>query len=219
MPLVIRYSNMDYIFGSTLQHVLVPLIVISYDIACQWFTNLFRRIDSHWPQEILLRPGTQLIPAIPKLHEPMHQTANHQGYSLNYIPGVSLSDCKCPERVWGPHNVLGNSTKAQGPGSRQDVLDDHFGYWNWCKYISLGPTLLRRYKSAVADRNIQQEGHQGLSESVGEALTQKWEKLCIAWEQEIFPKTKKNPYETDGVSTLTVLNCMEMSADYLCSNF
>jgi len=205
MPPVLSYSNMDYIFGSTLQHVLVPLVVISYDIACQWFTNLFKRIESHWPQEIQLRLGTLLIPAIPKLHEPMHQTANHQGYSLNYIPGVGLSDCECPECVWGPHNILGNSTKTQGPGSRQDVLDDHFGYWNWCKYIGLGPTLLRRYKSAVADWNIQREGHRGLSESLDKKLVEKWEKMCTEWEREIFPKNKRNPYETDGISMLTVL--------------
>src|SRR6188768_2347363 len=80
-----RYSNMDYVFGSSIQQFLVPIILISYDIACQWFINLFKRIDTHWPEEIKPRPGTKLIPAIPKLHEPMHQTANHQVYSLNYI--------------------------------------------------------------------------------------------------------------------------------------
>lgn len=191
---------MDYIFGSSIQQFLVPLVLISYDIACQWFVNLFKRIDSHWPDEIKPRLGTTLIPAIPKLHEPMHQTANHQVYSLNYVPGVGLSDCECPERFWGPHNILGNSTKMQGPGSRQDVLDDHFGFWNWCKYIGQGATLLRRHKSAVADRNVQREGHRGLTESLESPLVEKWELMCSEWEAEGFRKTKKNPYATDGVS-------------------
>src|SRR6188768_2710582 len=198
MPPVFSYSNMDYIFGSTLQRVLVPLIVISYDIACQWFTNLFKRINSHWPQEILLRPGTQLIPAIPKLHEPMYQMANHQVYSLNYIPGVGLSDCECPERVWGPHNILGNSTKTQGPGSRQDVLDDHFSFWNWQKYIGLGKASARKYKVAVAERNIHTEGHRGFTASLVEATVAKWETTCIDWEQDELPKTKPNPYHIEG---------------------
>ena len=197
---------MDYIFGLTLQHVFVPLVLISSDIACQWFINLSKRIDSHWLQEILLRPGTQLIPAILKLYEPMHQMANHQAYSLNFILGVGLLDCKCLERVWGPHNILGNSTKAQGPGSRQDVLDDHFGYWNWCKYISQGSTLLRHYKSAVANCNIQQEGHRGLSESLDVKLVEKWEKICAEWEGQVFPKTRKNLYEMDGVSEWTIID-------------
>ena len=195
---------MDYVFGSALQQVFVPLVLISYDIACQWFTNLFKRIDSHWPEEIKPRPGTHLTPAIPKLHEPMHQTANHQVYSLNYIKGVGLSDCECPERVWGPHNILGNSTKTQGPGSRQDVLDDHFGFWNWCKYITQGPTLLRRYKSAIADRNIQQEGHRGLTESLEKDLVAQWEAMCVDWENDGLPRKKKNPYETEGVSKFTI---------------
>jgi len=195
---------MDYVFGSSIQQFLVPIILISYDIACQWFINLFKRIDTHWPEEIKPRPGTKLIPAIPKLHEPMHQTANHQVYSLNYIPGVGLSDCECPERVWGPHNILGNSTKTQGLGSRQDVLDDHFGFWNWCKYIGQGTTLLRRYKLAVADRNVQREGHRGLTEALDDDLVAQWEKMCSEWEEEDLPKTKKNPYETDGVSKCRV---------------
>jgi len=191
---------MDYIFGASIQQFMVPLVLISYDIACQWFINLFKRIDSHWPNEIKPRPGMNLIPAIPKLHEPMHQTANHQVYSLNYVPGVGLSDGECPERFWGPHNILGNSTKMQGPGSRQDVLDDHFGFWNWRKYVGQGATLLRRYKSAVADRNVQREGHRGLTESLEGPLVNKWELMCSEWEAEGFKKTKKNPYATDGVS-------------------
>ncbi|KAF9542834.1 hypothetical protein CPC08DRAFT_738695 [Agrocybe pediades] len=83
------------------------------------------------------------------LHEPMHQTADHQVYSLNYIPGVGLADCECPERVWGPHNCLGNSTKTQGPGSRQDVLDDHFGFWNWVKTASVKKRLAEEEKQRV----------------------------------------------------------------------
>ncbi|KDR65407.1 hypothetical protein GALMADRAFT_148720 [Galerina marginata CBS 339.88] len=190
-----RYANMDYIFAMVMQWVLVALVLISYDIACQWFVNLFNRIEGHWPEEIKFPNTIQLRPAIPKLHEPMHQTKGHQVYSFNYIPGVGLTDGECPERVWGPHNALGNSTKTQGPGSRQDVLDDHFAFWNWLKYINMGYTLLRRYKAAVAQRNLQQEGHRGLTNSLDAELIEKWEKLCVEWEQDAsFPKKKKNPY-------------------------
>jgi len=134
---------MDYVFASVLQQVMVPIVLISYDIACQWFVNLFKRVEEHWPEELKVAPRTKkLIPAIPKLHEPMHQTVGHQVFSLNYIPGVGLSNCECPEHVWVPHNALGNATKTQGPGSRQDILDDHFGSWDWNKYVGMGSTLL-----------------------------------------------------------------------------
>ncbi|KAF8951356.1 hypothetical protein BDZ97DRAFT_1684845, partial [Flammula alnicola] len=49
-----RYSNMDYIFGSMLQFVMVNLILISYNIMCQWYINLFKRINQDWPEHIKL---------------------------------------------------------------------------------------------------------------------------------------------------------------------
>ncbi|KDR81126.1 hypothetical protein GALMADRAFT_61075 [Galerina marginata CBS 339.88] len=192
-----RYANMDYLFAMVLQFIFITLVLISYDIACQWFINLFRRA-ADWPEELRLRPAMTFIPAIPKLHEPMHEAKDHQVYSLNFIKGCGHSDCECPERIWSPHNALGNSTKTMGPGSRQDVLDDHFGFWNWLKYIGLGTALLRRYQAAVAQRNLQKEGHRGLTDSLDPDLIKQWEMLCVEWETDGFPRRKKNPYHLEN---------------------
>lgn len=191
-----RYANMDYTFGSSLlQFALIPLILTSYDICCQWYINLYARINKDWPSEIQSASKKKFIPTIPKMHEPMHGKDNHQMYSLNYIPGVGQSDLEAPERIWSPHNALGNSTKTQGPGSRHDVLDDHFNFWNYQKYMSLGRSLATWYKAAVAERNIQVEGHRGLSNMVQPEQVIKWEKACKEWEDAPFPKTGvKNPY-------------------------
>ena len=88
---------MDYIFARAARLYTLLLLLISYDICCQWFVNVFHRMSDHWPDELKVPQGTLLTPAIPKLHEPMHLTANHQMYSLNYIPGVGMSDMECPE--------------------------------------------------------------------------------------------------------------------------
>ncbi|PPQ76891.1 hypothetical protein CVT26_000661 [Gymnopilus dilepis] len=195
-----RYSNMDYIFGSVLRLLLVALVLISYDVACQWFVHLLTRMKNDWPDEIKPDRAIKLIPAIPKLHYSMHEGAGHEVYSLNLIPGAGLSDCECPERVWAPHNPLGNSTKTQGPGSRHDVLDDHFNFWNWSKYIGMGTTLLRKYKAAVAERNVQSEGHRGLTAILDSGQVKIWEKMCEDWENdEAYPKKKKNPYYVEGM--------------------
>jgi len=103
-----------------------------------------------------------------------------------------------PERVWAGHNALGNSTKAQGPGGRHDVLDDHFGFWNWLKYVGMGKTLMSKYKTALAERNRQIEGHWGLTNSLDKVLVAKWEAMCIVWEEDEYPKTCENPYDTPG---------------------
>ncbi|RDB23287.1 hypothetical protein Hypma_009705 [Hypsizygus marmoreus] len=169
-----RYANMDYIFASALRDVVLPLVLISYDIACQW-------------------------PGIPKLHEPAHQQEGHEVYSFHNIPGVGLTDGECPERIWAGHNMLGNSTKTQGPGSRQDVLDDHFGFWNWQKYNTMGPTLMRRYKAAIRLRNVQVEGHRGFTASLPQDTVDTWEAMCVAWDAEGFSKKGKSPFHTDGL--------------------
>jgi len=189
---------MDYIAALVIYACAVSLILFSYDIACQWFVNLFRRVDEQWPAALKIPPSKKLIPAIPKLHEPMHGGKNHEQFSLNFIPGVGKSDMETPERVWAGHNALGNSTKTQGPGGRHDVLDDHFGFWNWLKYIGLGKTLISRYKVALAERNRQVEGHRGLTNSLDGTIVEKWESMCIAWEEDSYPKKSVNPYKTAG---------------------
>lgn len=191
---------MDYMFGSSLLSLAGALLVlISYDIACQWFINLHSRIEKFWPAYIKPEGTMKLTPAIPKLHQAMHgQSKNHKQFSLNLIPGVGASDCECPERIWAPHNPLGSSTKLQGPGTRQDTLDNHWGFWNWLKYNSLGLSLAKKYKAAVAERNIQVEGHRGLTESLKASgpLVTSWEAMCSTWESAPFPKAgSESPYE------------------------
>jgi hypothetical protein len=195
-----RYANMDFVFASSIQHLAVLCILVSYDIACQWFKNFFQRMEDHWPDNLKIPSSVELIPAIPKLHEPMHEADGHEVFSLNFIPGVGASDLECPERFWAGHNALGNSMKNQGPGSRHDNLDDHFNFWNWQKYMGMGKTLKRRYKAAVAERNIQREGHRRLTASLDDRLVATWEAMCVAWEKDVFPKMKASPYETNKTS-------------------
>ena len=103
-----------------------------------------------------------------------------------------------PERVWAGHNGLGNSTKTQGPGGRHDVLDDHFSFWNWLKYIGLGKMLMSRYEVALAERNRQTKGHRGLTKSLAPEVVAKWEAMCVAWEVDEYPKSCPNPYQKEG---------------------
>jgi len=47
------------------------VIIVGYDIACQWYTNLLKRIEMDWPEELRLH-GIETRPVIGKLHEPAH---------------------------------------------------------------------------------------------------------------------------------------------------
>lgn len=205
---------MDYVFASAIKSTELLLVAISYDIVCQWFINIFNRMVM-WPEELQPRMGLNLRPLIPKFHEPAHLEKSHKQYSFNLAEGVGLSDGECPERLWGSHNALAGSTRTTGPGTRDDILDDNFGHWNWLKYsamgkffssrtfkaelqcgISLGKTLLRKYEAALADRNKQQEAHRGFSNSMPPDVIASWELMCSVWDADGFPKSLPNPFQT-----------------------
>ncbi|KAE9403288.1 hypothetical protein BT96DRAFT_955974 [Gymnopus androsaceus JB14] len=133
-----RYGNMDYTFALALREFVdVDDILISYDIACQWFANLESRISKFWPQELKPPVTFTAKPAIPKFHLPSHED-DHEEYSFNIIPGVGSTDGEGPERIWSFHNPLAASTKPMAPATRLLVLDDNFGFWNWMKYTGHG---------------------------------------------------------------------------------
>lgn len=137
-----RYVNMDYFFlSSLLPRRPVQRIVVSYDIACQWSRNLFRRIDIY-PLNLHPPAGDddilEFVFLIPKFHLPAHQDSCRTGFSFNYTKWVAQTDGEAPERGWASINAVAMSTKEMGPGSRRDTLDDHFGDYNWRKIIIMG---------------------------------------------------------------------------------
>lgn len=130
---------MDYIVASTLA-VIQPKgpLVLSYDIACQWDIHLRERIQQ-FPERLRVElPRENVRAVIPKYHIRGHQELDHSKYSLNLIPGVGLSDGEEIERNWPRHDGTQASIREMGPGSRHDTLEDHFGWANWTKFITLG---------------------------------------------------------------------------------
>ncbi|KAJ7860857.1 hypothetical protein B0H14DRAFT_3445824 [Mycena olivaceomarginata] len=132
-----QYANMDYIFVMILRHIDPRLRkIISYDIVCQWWKNL-------WECLINMPPGARLVLimrlfhfVIPKMHIKGH-----------------LGDCqRSSDRG---HTSGETSTREMGPGSREDTLNAHWGSWNWDKLIGLGERLqtkLDRANKEYADQ-------------------------------------------------------------------
>ncbi|KAK0475296.1 hypothetical protein EDD18DRAFT_1367223 [Armillaria luteobubalina] len=133
-------------------------------------------MTSHWPSNLRFNPDIRITPLIPKFHKPGHKAEEHEQFSFNLTEGVGLLDGECPEWIWASHNALGNSTKTVGPGTRQDLIDDHLGFWNWVKYCCMGLTLWKCYKVAIMEQNWQEEAHQGFTQSLlpymSDALTE-----------------------------------------------
>ncbi|KAL0568201.1 hypothetical protein V5O48_013793 [Marasmius crinis-equi] len=193
-----RYSVMDYIVGVALQQFMGLLwMILCYDIACQWFIKLEKRAPN-WPEGARRPEGLEMEPAIGKLHEPGHKQKKHQKFSLNLIRWVGYTDGETLERIWGPHNILGNASKTMGPGGRQDLLEAQFDFWNWHKYITLGVALYRRWRAAVSEREKQEKAHEGLTKNLDGNIVNEWEGVVSKWEQAVHSKdepTLLNPYE------------------------
>lgn len=133
---------MDFIVFFALTTIL-SYIVFSYDIACQWSRNLFKRLRQ-LPKAMQIS-AEQLANArfvIPKFHIYSHGLACQTLYSLNFLPKSAKTNGEEPERWWAHINPVSMSTKEMGPGSRQDTIDDHAMAWNWQKIVGFGGFLI-----------------------------------------------------------------------------
>lgn len=142
-----RYLNADYIFLKTVFATAIMLLVISYDIACQWHKNLWERMQIFPPEEALSSSVRSVLFLVPKFHLPVHVEACNLQFSFNLTKGVGRMDGEAPERGWANINPAVQSMKEMGPGTRCDTLDDHFGDWNWKKTIKLGMSFICFFSS------------------------------------------------------------------------
>lgn len=128
---------MDYILLSTLVGLVIACILVSYDIACQHSKNLARRMESYPERLHINLDDIEVRYVVPKNHIAMHGP-NHSRWSLNYLPCVGRTCCEGIESCWGHMNPVSMSTKEMAPALRREVLDDHWGSWNWGKVVNMG---------------------------------------------------------------------------------
>jgi Kyakuja-Dileera-Zisupton transposase len=134
-----RYANMDFIVLYTLIGVTILLLVLSYDIICQWATNFKLRIPQ-FPSFMRIPPEIFVIIkyVIPKFHIYGHGARCQYRFSLNFLRWSARTNGEEPERWWAHINPISMSTKEMSPGSRTDVIDDHAGAWNFRKITGFG---------------------------------------------------------------------------------
>ncbi|TBU58879.1 hypothetical protein BD310DRAFT_906324 [Dichomitus squalens] len=112
------YANMDYLYFSTLLGVIL-VILISYDIVCQWYKNLFSRMVEDFPEEMWINQSRwdSIQFAIPKKHWKVHgSNPSHSRFSLNYLPHVGRTYGEGIKSHWSHMNPLSLSTREMSPG-------------------------------------------------------------------------------------------------------
>ncbi|KAJ7232604.1 hypothetical protein B0H12DRAFT_1239590 [Mycena haematopus] len=150
-----RYSNMDYIFLSSIVGVGILWITISYDIACQWKINLADRM-SKLPDHLQMDCAVGLRFGLPVWHAATHEKTCQVQNSLSFMNGVGRTDGEGIERTWAVLNPLGWATKEMGNGARHDAPEDKIDHHNWEKNLGQGDTLARRLVVAIDKRDVQE---------------------------------------------------------------
>lgn len=134
---------MDFIFASAVRaYAGILFVLASYDIACQWFVNLWSRVDKSWPEELKIPRTVHITPAVPSFDFNSHKTEKHYELDPRTIVGKGVDDNVGIERIWSRLNGLGPATKFMGPETRHFVINNHIGSWNRPKYIGHGTSLL-----------------------------------------------------------------------------
>ncbi|KAG2107192.1 uncharacterized protein F5147DRAFT_746009 [Suillus discolor] len=195
-----KYLNMDYLFFSTLRHSTVDILNVSYDIACQWHKFLWSRMVSLPPSHHLNYLARTIRFFVPKFHLPAHVSKCQTIFSFNFTHFVGHTDGEAPERGWSNINSVASSTKAMGPGCRRDMLDNHFGDWNWKKVVGLGSSLLLKIKEA----QIEKADHGAAFEEFDSVITSEhrftWKAEMEAWEENPNDTTVTNPLQPKGIA-------------------
>jgi len=134
---------MDYLCLSALVGVLVTSVVISYDIACQWFTNFWHRVEAESTPPLLKpRPSLQIRALVPKFHLESHNPKCHAAFSFNYDPDVARTDGEGVERNWSVMNGIASAVSMMGAGGRWDTIDDFCNFTNYRKVVGTGRSVI-----------------------------------------------------------------------------
>ena len=208
-----RYINTDYAFASSIQQDIndgVRRLLVTYDIGCQWGINLHRRLSTYLPPlNLNLKSLPSFRVAIPKFHLVGHGASCQVPYNLALMDGVGLTHGEGVETVWSHSTSLATWSRENGPAARHQILDDHWGSWNWRKVMNLrtsafiiqrlsitnittGPHLRKSLEKAWKWSKAQREVATSLDATVSARTVLRWAKMVIEYKSD---RTKPNPFE------------------------
>ncbi|KAI0669043.1 hypothetical protein C8Q78DRAFT_1194055 [Trametes maxima] len=188
-----KYPYMDYLLVSTLLGVLLLLLVISYDIACQYSKNFERRILQNFTGSMHLDlEDVNVRWVIPKNHIAVHGP-NHSKYSLNFNSKVGRTYGEGCESAWPDLNQASVSTREMALATRHDVLNDHMASWNWAKFVGIGEHLLKGLKNAHKMSLKQRATFNEFSDTFPPDVVREWMRQFELWCAN--PNSVRDPFE------------------------
>ncbi|KAI0739804.1 hypothetical protein C8Q80DRAFT_1124130 [Daedaleopsis nitida] len=177
-----KFLIMDYLLFSTVLGITL-LLLISYDIACQWHKKLARRALEDLPAHIATDiAGCAIRYAIPKKHIRVHGP-NRSQFSFNFIRWVGRTYGEGTEAHWAHMNPVALSAREMAPGMCREHMDDHWLGWNWQKIIGFATQVTAK----------QQAAHENLSATFKPEDVMRWDSEVRAWHEH--PTETNDPFE------------------------
>ncbi|KAK7045327.1 hypothetical protein VNI00_007576 [Paramarasmius palmivorus] len=195
-----RYCNMDAILLFSIMSCYWLLLVISYDIACQWYKNFMARMKT-LPAYLHIPSFTSLKFKVPKFHLPAHVPACFAPFSFNFTKGVGKTDGEAIERNWSTLNGIARCVSMMTAGGRLDTIDDFCNFSNWRKTVNLGTSFMKKATKAIPEAIITARAfsalHDGMKRSYSDKVKQ-WEKEVVQWEE---GRSQNCPYDVPSKKT------------------
>ena len=218
---VARYCNMDYVVLSALLGVALLHIIITYDIACQWFKNFTKRM-SGFPEHMRIGGDVKIDTAIPSWHINGHGPSCRQNFCLGFMKGVGRTCGEEIEVSWSHTNPLATSVREMGPAARHETLNDHWNGWNFHKIVGFrkrlyyllcrtstdplaGKSFLRKLREAAKMQVRHEDIFKQLSATFSATLVKKWTAMVERWEHD---HSTQNPYEEPESGKIQLLQSL-----------
>ncbi|KAJ7207760.1 hypothetical protein B0H12DRAFT_1034419, partial [Mycena haematopus] len=193
-----RYCNMDFILFSALVNCIVLWLIISYDIACQYYKNFWTRMAA-LPQWMHLRMDhANVWFKVPNFHLPPHLPSCHSAFSFHYMWGAGRTHGETVEQNWEFTNGAAASTKMMGVGSRHATLEDLFGFHNWRRTVAWRRIFAKRMAENVTEGQVHRDAFEAFDAALRETastMVEGWKKWVEEWESRQHEDGTESPFE------------------------
>ncbi|KAJ7575840.1 hypothetical protein C8J56DRAFT_1062697 [Mycena floridula] len=200
-----QYSNMDFVFFSSILDTCLHDIFLTYDIACQYTIALESR-NQLLPAKLYHDfAATKIQGALPIWHGDIHILKCWSQKLVQYQRGAGKTDGKAPERVWAETNKTAYVTKEMGVETRHDAIEDRLDHHNHEKNVKMGAMLEQKLKLALVEERKQALKFEQVNETLEAKVQELWEGMFEAWYQN--RETAMTPFAPmveDGVTEAEV---------------
>ncbi|EJF55675.1 hypothetical protein DICSQDRAFT_184244 [Dichomitus squalens LYAD-421 SS1] len=212
-----KFLYTDFAFVSAMQRYRdLRMMVMMYDIACQYVVKLPRRIEDQFSPEKVkdfksidsARLPEKFVAGIGKYHEPMHTAECRPFNSLHKLPGVGDDFGENAEQKWAQIEGATAATKEMSAGHRHDIMNDLNSDENAQLVHGMVDHLCDKHE--VAERRLEDAKTylESVEKSIDDSeLVSIWQKELAQWEVDVVdPKNHahmSNPFEIASEASLT----------------